>query len=125
MVKRIKTYNIICLENCGLIEIIDNAETICDINMRKNFSIQNYIIEHNPNKSINENIVGNIPILNISFIFIFVALKVIAFGAVADGSRKDIDTPIAIGMINARGSMLSVCDKPRSTGAMIAAVAVF
>jgi hypothetical protein len=55
----IKTYDILPLKtknntNCGLIEIIENANTICDINMNKNFSIQNYIIEHNPNEKIEE-----------------------------------------------------------------------
>lgn len=62
----IKTYNVFPINNedhddwvlpeskGGLIEIIENAETICDINMKKNFSIQNYIIEHNPKISVDE-----------------------------------------------------------------------
>lgn len=45
-----------CEPQCksGLIEYINDAETICNINMKKNFSIQNYIIEHNPTKSVDE-----------------------------------------------------------------------
>lgn len=38
----------------GFIEIVPNAETILSINTRKGFSILNFILEHNPTKSVEE-----------------------------------------------------------------------
>ncbi len=51
----ITTYNILpTSNNTGFIEIVDNAETILGINKRKGFSILNFILEHNPDKSVDQ-----------------------------------------------------------------------
>lgn len=48
-------YNVLVInKECGIIEMVDNAETIYNINNSKKFSIQNYIMEHNPSKTIKE-----------------------------------------------------------------------
>ncbi len=49
----ITTYNILPISSdSGFIQIVDNAETILGINKRKGFSILNFILEHNPEKSV-------------------------------------------------------------------------
>ena len=49
------TYKIIPLnENSGIIETVENAETIYSICEEKNFTILNYIMEHNMDKTVEE-----------------------------------------------------------------------
>ena len=49
------TYNIVPTSSkTGFIEIVRDAETILGINKRKKFSILNFILEHNPDKSVDQ-----------------------------------------------------------------------
>ena len=51
----ITTYNILPVTSkSGFIEIVKDAETILGINKRKKFSVLNFILEHNPDKSVEE-----------------------------------------------------------------------
>jgi len=52
---QITTYNILPVsDTAGFIEIVPDAETIYSVNRNQNFSILNYILEHNPSKSVDE-----------------------------------------------------------------------
>lgn len=52
---QITTYNILpTSDRSGFIEIVPDSETIYSVNLNQKFSILNYILEHNPNKSVDE-----------------------------------------------------------------------
>lgn len=49
------TYNVLPISSeYGFVQIVENAETILSINRKHKFSILNFILEHNPTKSVEE-----------------------------------------------------------------------